>query len=441
MAGGEVSSIHLINTLIPSAAQLNDPQREGAADIAHLLQFLSMGDDSVPSPGLVFGGLFVRGKVGDMRVDIDAGAGAFFDAAAVAPQHPFGIAVVRADTQSPALNDGDGTFPRIDVISIRPFSNLLDVEPVLQKGGGTTPVPIRRGPDFEIVVTEGTPAASPVAPSTPSLHIKLAEVTVPVGLTSSSPGAGGTAQATIRDWRELRNVFESGPFLPRGRTTQVDTWASSITLLELLGVQGAFGNQLVLIGDMDNFWPVYQRAGAGAGDTSEPLYPQMVPGGREYWKRININKTNALIQAGGAGVEDTDWEQSADTGLTVSHLTAVAATLEFEVPIPIDIRALRVTDFDVDFTINDNFNSAADVIFRLRHWNRSGPFMVNLSPTGNPDTTVAGFDTQAETLAPAVLIEDGDGLSLTCTIIFEAVADSASITIHNIGVKVREGSA
>jgi len=434
----ELSTINFINSLIPSADQLNNPQREGAADVAHVLQYLTAGA-TVPAEGMIFGGLSVSGKAADMRVDVAAGAGALYDGAVAAPQHPLKLALLREDDTSAALNDGDGSDPRIDVISVSPVSALLDTEPMLQIGGGTTDVEIRRGPSYTINVTEGVPDPSPVAPSTPSGAIKLAEVLVPAGLTA---GGGGTVSATITDYRNRYGAEVKGPDTSlNGWVQNLDDWtiAGVVTLLQAYGVQDAAGKVLAYALDRVNHWPAIFRAGVPAGDNPASLYPLVNPGGREYWIRIPATKAAAIKQTGGAGVEDTDWQQSIDTELTLIHLTGIAANIEIEIPIPVDIRGLEILEFDFDYTIGPAFNSAGQLIAQVKRWDRSAGTKLALTPSATPDTTSTGTATGGAVLSPAVVTDDGDTFSLYGLVLFEAVNDGAVLTIHNVGIKVREG--
>ncbi len=433
----ERSTIHLTNNAIPSADQLNTPQRKGAADLAHILEKLATSGSTVPSQGMVFGGLGVTGKANDMRVDVGEGVGWLYDAGVSAPQHPFQLIMLRDDDVSAALNDGDSTDPRIDVISITPLSSLLDSEPVLQPGGGTSNLPTRRGPAYTINVTEGVPAPSPVAPGNPAGSMKLAEVLVPAGLTA---GGGGTLSATITDYRNRAGLELKGPESPlNGWVQQVADWTTPglVSLLQAYGVRDGLGKVLAYAFDRVEHWPAIFRTGIPAGDVS-PLYP-LCASGREYWLRIPATKAAAVKQTGGAGVEDTDWQQSIDTELTLIHLTAGAANIEIEVPIPVDIRNLEILEYDFDYTISTAFNSAGDFIAQVKRWDRSAGTKLALSPASTPDTTATGTDTDGAVLASPVVAEDGDTFSLHGLVIFEAVNDGAVITIHNVGIKVREG--
>ena len=102
--------------------------------------------------------------------------------------------VVESNTTQ-AISTADATHPRIDVIAIK--ASTTDTESASRNtyGGGSSMVNTVRKPSALISYTAGTPAASPVAPSTPAGYIKIAEVTVGAGAT--------TVSGQIRDCRPL----------------------------------------------------------------------------------------------------------------------------------------------------------------------------------------------------------------------------------------------
>lgn len=102
--------------------------------------------------------------------------------------------VVESNTTQ-AISTADATHPRIDVIAIK--ASTTDTESASRNtyGGGSSMVNTVRKPSALISYTAGTPAASPVAPSTPTGYIKIAEVTVGAGVT--------TVSGQIRDCRPL----------------------------------------------------------------------------------------------------------------------------------------------------------------------------------------------------------------------------------------------
>lgn len=431
----ERSSNHFTNNLIPSADQLNGPQREGAADLAHMMQFLAMGDTAVPAAGIVFGGLLVAGKANDMRVDVSAGAGWLYDAGVSSPQHPSQFVSIREDDTSDALNDGDGTHPRIDVISITPSSALLDSEPVLQVGGGTTPAPIRRGPDYTINITEGTPAASPVAPSTPSGAMKVAEVLVPAGLTA---GGGGTASATITDYRNHRGLIRRGPLDAIAPELQryVTAWSGGRSLMILQGAPGIANGLIEWRGDMDEHWPAYRRSSVPAGDETGDQYPMTIGGGREH-----------LLSAPFNAGDPTDADASVNVqgfgalvygGVRVDHLTANATTVRASA---VFLTPARGASFDAYKLKYEVYTAApATLSARAVAYDASADAIVNLSDV----TSIAtGVGTHEETLDNPVEFtpDDGDIVGIRIEIGFAAAADSAAVECRTGSATVREGRA
>ena len=77
------------------------------------------------------------------------------------------IAYLKGSTTTSVLANGDATNPRIDVIS-------LDVAGA-------------------IVVTAGTPAATPTVPTAPTANLKIAEVWVPANSVAASTGAAAAS--------------------------------------------------------------------------------------------------------------------------------------------------------------------------------------------------------------------------------------------------------
>jgi hypothetical protein len=432
----EVSSPHLTNSLIPTAEQINTPNRVGAADIAHLLQHLLTSGLTPPAAGVVMGGLAVTGKVNDMRVDVGEGAGAIYDGTVSAPKHPFELAIVRDDDTSAALNDGDGSFDRIDVISITPLSALLDTEPVLEIGGGTTPVPTRRGPDYTINITEGTPSGSPSAPATPSGAIKLAEVLVPTGLTA---GGGGTSAATITDYRNRAGAEIKGPDSPSsGWIQQTDDFSLGgiSALLTALGVRDDTGKALGLGISFPFHLPVFSRVGAAAGEYNGALYPMLLVGDRTH-------ELSAPFNAG----DPSDADASVNTqgfgaiqfgGVRVAHLTANATTVRVSATFPTPARGASFGTYRLKYEVETA--EPATLQARAVAYDASADAVINLSDLTTIAKTVGTHDVALDNpveFLPAI----GDIVGIRVDIGFAAAADSAAMELRSGTARITEGRA
>jgi hypothetical protein len=434
MSDGELSTTHHTNNLIPSATQLDNPARKGMADIAHLLQYLLAGS-VVPASGIVMGGLTVAGKAGDMRVDVHAGFGGLYNGATPEPQHPLGVVVVREDDVSPALNDGDGTHDRIDVISITPSSALLDEEPVLEIGGGTTDTPTRRGPAYTIVVTEGVPATPPVAPGTPTGSLKLYEVLVPSGLTA---GGGGTAVATLTDYRNLAGAYIKGPDAAfNGWVQAFNDWtiAGVSSLLQAFGVQDADGKFLGIGIDRVKHWPAVVRAGIPTGDEGGNLYPMMIADDRAHW-------VSAAFKSGSASTADASvtaigfYPAANFDGVEILHLNAAAnvksASCEFETP-------ARGASFDA-YRVRYKVVTAApaSIVAQAFAYDASTDTVIPLSDATAVTAAVGSYDLPLDN--PVEFVPDnGDIVAIVLTPTFAAAADSAKVLARVGMAAVTEG--
>ncbi len=425
----EISTPNLGDGLIPSAAQMNTPARVGAADIAHFLQYLLSGDAFFPAPGAVAGGLAVLGKVNDMRVDVLAGAGAIFIGATPSPQHPLNLAILRATTQSPTLNDGDGTHPRIDVVSITPATALLDSELMLLPGGGTQAQFTRRGPGTTIVVTEGTPAASPVAPSTPSGSIKLAEVLVPAGLTAAG---GGTDAATITDYRNKLGVATRGPDTAGGYSLSEEDWTTpaKIAMVSLFGARAEFNKLLRLAGDVVEHWPAFTRLDTPTDDATEALFPLMSAGSRKYWDVAGFAEqgagdiTDADVAFDVRGMSPTT---AAYFGTILSHLTGNSITKRWSVAFQSTARQVSTDAYKVDYKVlNASPTSITAQAFR---YDVAGDVAEPLSDATSLSTALGRRTVALDNPVERTLIE-GEILTIRVAVAFAAAPDSSVVHLR-----------
>jgi len=189
--GGQV--LWTTNELITSD-DLNRMGPVAAASIFDLvLGRLFFEDQEDASFSGVFGDGLQVTLVSGLQVQIGTGWGMYEDTTVT---DAFGVVyrpVVLSTAENETLDAHDAN-PRIDVISIGPATEDDEAASRYFKSGGSasvSSVDTRRVWSSTITVTKGTAAASPTAPSTPSGHIKLAEIDVP-----ATSGA-----ITIRDHR------------------------------------------------------------------------------------------------------------------------------------------------------------------------------------------------------------------------------------------------
>jgi hypothetical protein len=429
------SSPNFNANLIPTALQLNDALRHGAADLAHLLQYL-VSSASVPGAGLVMGGLNVVGKANDMRVDVLAGYGAVYNGAVTPPEHPLEAVVLREDDVSPLLNDGDGSDPRIDVISIDPSSSLFDSEPLLiPDGGGATQAAFtRRGPGYVIKVTEGVPDPSPSAPGTPTGALKLAEVLVPAGLTAAG---GGTSAATITDFRNRASLETKGPDSSReGWWQLVSTWGSVVDMLTLVGIQEADGKALQLVGDLDEHWPAFFRSDVPTGDQAGYAYPMLIPFGRSHPLSVPFNAGDPSNADASVNVQGFGALQFG--GVRIEHLTANIAARRASAVFPTPSRGASLSAYKVRYEVFTAEPSSLDA--RAVVYDASAGAVVNLSGLTPLAKTVGVHEVSLN--APVEFVPDeGDIVGIRADADFAAAADSSAVELRLGTATVTEGRA
>ncbi len=120
---------------------------------------------------------------GDLDWLVDPGMAVITLPANLDPKEPTTIPIY-VDVQQPGTFAAhDGANPRIDIISVGPLSIEDEVEATKVFSGGSSLNPdthaTRSRRSFELEVTQGTPAASPVAPATPVGHLLVGQFAIP----------------------------------------------------------------------------------------------------------------------------------------------------------------------------------------------------------------------------------------------------------------------
>jgi hypothetical protein len=430
----EISSINYTDGTIPSADQLDTPQRVGAADIAHLLRYLWTAA-AVDAAGVVFSGLEVTGKSGDMRVDVSAGAGAIEIGATPPPQHPYNLAIAREDDVSPALSDGDGTYSRIDLVSITPASALLDQESMLLPGGSSSPQYTRRGPSYTIVVTEGTPAASPSPPGLPSGSILLAQVLVPAGLTAAG---GGTASATITDYRNRRSLNVSGPEQVDKREFLTDPWATGFGLLRVEEARVASPRAIEHQFFGNDFWPIWARQNVPTDDSTDPLYPLMAPS-REYWETASFNGGSSTTGPSDVTIEVLGFPDIVQyKGTVIEHVTANAGNAIVTAILPSSDRLRSYKRYKVKHSVVDA-TDLTSVTARAIAYDASADDIILLSDEKTLSASVGSYTTELDGNPVEFTPREGDIVAIVLACTFAAGSSGAEVRAKTAWGQVYEG--
>ena len=180
----------------PKATWGNAAARWTGKDVMDILMHLLRGD--VPATGgVVVGGLECSAGAG-ITTDVAVGVAIHVDSTVYTETidgdetaSDLGLQNLEA-AANVSHSDNTSGNSRIDIVTVK--SDLTTDRPksVQQDGGGTSSQATRWGHDTSVVVTEGTPAGSPSAPSVPTGHTKLCEILVPTGTTSANWAASVT---------------------------------------------------------------------------------------------------------------------------------------------------------------------------------------------------------------------------------------------------------
>lgn len=244
--------------------------------------------------------------VADLTGSVAPGIGYLFDSTKLDPagdawDHEAYRPIVVDVAETFVLGAHDATNPRWDIISLAPAweedeSDTRRIKNPTTLVESSQSVPLRKRYYFTLTVTPGTPAASPVEPSVPAGHIKIARAEVPAG----------SGAAVLRDTRplwQLGSLFKGHPAKeyaknyipnPSGAATALEIGASSPTSMVLTvqpgravirGISRWYARQLVTVTTAHATLPridlvcaredgtVTVTAGTAAADPDPPAAP------------------------------------------------------------------------------------------------------------------------------------------------------------------------
>lgn len=429
----ELRSPHLTNNAIPSATQWNNAFRGLSREIQELFLRLLCGDDT-PSAGGggVLGGLACDNVSGQMQSTVTAGWGWYYDATLASPLSPFGAVPLHAtETVNHASADPDDD--RIDVISIASPTGTDTEESVLTWEAAPQNRDTQRGAQPVIMVTAGTPAGSPVAPSTPAGHLKLAEVLVPAGATNLD-------SATYTDFR----VFAHGNRLrgDDGRFDFVSRLATGGLELMRFYILGAVASSS-LDWDMGEDWLRWTRGKGAAGDSTGEVFAMGIPDGRTWWRSVPF--------LGGACYDSANvnlgFLMSDANALILKRATNGAALSYVYVGIPADARGLELVAAKLRYKTTQAFNAtvgAAGRAFKLMLMAADG----TATELASQDVTIASLlDACAApvtlTLGDTPVLVEGDTLIARFMLELTAsgTSDLGDLELHGLDLQFKEGRA
>jgi len=197
--------------------------------------------------GVVFGDSFYVSYVNSTTVQVKLGNGLQYDNTQVDPEPKARLLYVASNTNK-TITTPDGTHNRIDIVSIKADRAVIQTDTRNMKdvsSGVVTPTTENIESDWssDLLVTAGTPSASPAVPSTPAGYIKLAEI-----LVTTSTGIANQAAITDKrpryqkptSWKQV--VAKTAAYTMDSDddiiTGDVSGGAFSITLLPVAGMTG-----------------------------------------------------------------------------------------------------------------------------------------------------------------------------------------------------------
>ena len=169
-----------------------------AVDTRTIDLFLSQlfeGGGAKVGTGFLGGGFLVtQSGGGGLGISVAAGLGCYYDSAVTDEFSPVWQPMAQGSAYTATLDAWDAN-PRIDIVCVKPGYTDDTTETVGVKSGGSlssTSLDRRRVVSRTYSIVKGTAAGSPVAPSTPSGYVKIAECAVPatsgtVVVTDSRP--------------------------------------------------------------------------------------------------------------------------------------------------------------------------------------------------------------------------------------------------------------
>lgn len=421
----ELRTPNLHDVAVFSAAQWNNALRGLTREIQDLFLRLLFGDDT-PSAGDggVVGGLVCSAVTGQLQTQVTAGWAFRYDGTIASPRSKFGIIPLH----SAVIVDHDpneDSDDRIDVISIVAPTGTDTTESVLMWESAPQNLATQRGAQASVVVTKGTPDASPVAPSTPAGHVKLFEVLVEGGWTLNLDSAVYTDKRVKSRGLSMRDA-DDGAF---EFITRVST--GGMQLLKILGT--GFATESSIDWDRTLDWPRFYRGKGGSGEQLGELYPMLIPSDRTWWRSVPWTGRDFIVGSY-VGIHGT-------AALTIAR-SGQDGVYQQAVGIPADARGLQVIAAKARYQCTTAFDGTIVTRYVKLYRVQADGTSTEIG-TGNMTlaSTQGSVQTISLTMAETPVIAEGDTLHAIVGVQTSTSGSVGEVKLYSIDVQFKEGRA
>jgi hypothetical protein len=337
------------------------------------------------------------------------------------------------DADSHTFADNASGNPRIDTV-ILTFAIATDtVISQPQKAGAPENDPIRWGWTATSSVLQGTPAASPVAPSLSTAQMAVYDVYIPNGTTSANFATN--AVVTERAPSVGPNRLGGGHPAFTVEVNEDDAERNMLVMERSDGAQrmrfrGRFTDPGGSADSNLDFWPFIERpVGLPAGENTSKLYPMVNPGGRE-WPEFFPFGNGTVYQS----VDNGDMSFR-DTG----HQVQIQEAFELNRAVPVPARGLELISASISYDVDTAFDGTITT---------QNLILIHHDSAGSPTT----LDTQAMTLGSVgarvdqdmsgltpIVIGEGESLSFRADVDLGADGTTGLVKMYGAKLTFREG--
>jgi len=423
---------------------MNQSWRRTTQQLADMMRRLLFADTTPDEDyGYVVGGL-EPSATGDVETTVTAGCAVSYDSTidpdpAADGHSPFAL-LVSEDALVWTHAARHATLARIDVIVLQFTTAVTDDEDIASVGGSPSATPtIRRGV-FSLYAVDGTPDASPAAPTYPTGMVVLCEADVP------ATGGGAITYRTSVAQRANTAYTRRDPIVFQ----QDDAYAAANATPPLLAVRKV-GRGLDGVGvpsfqswDWATDWPVFVRGVADAGEASSPtkMFPLMAPGGRTWWRTYPFligweapefgSKFTAV-----SGLVDV---VAVHSYLRIQHSGAGAGYILPTLAMPVEQRGLRVVGARLRYLVSTAFDGTLTT-FNWTLYHVDGQTVA--TDIGSVALVNTVGDEVTAVISPFTAVLMGEGSSLVARVNLDRSADGTvgEMALLSIEIQFEEGHA